>query len=203
VPAAPIASCAKVESTRVFATGTPEATRHSLHNGFTAYFALSLVTGLFCHHCPRDTSRELDASVGASGPHDFAVRNRRRSSAHAIASIASRTNVRDDRETPLSWDGMAGDKPVIWVEWKAKCFCRGGLDVANRTEFSEKIVVWKNRIVSPPWRANRVQPPDPAPSALLLTSLENTVERADRTELTVCLPLLQAHRRKRPTAATS
>ncbi len=32
-------------------------------------------------------------------------------------------NVRDDRDTPLSWDGMAGDKPVIWVEWKAECFC--------------------------------------------------------------------------------
>jgi hypothetical protein len=67
---------------------------------------------------------QLDASVGASGPHDFAVRKLRRSSARAAASIASRTNVRDDRETPLSWDGMAGDKPMIWVKSEAKIFLR-------------------------------------------------------------------------------
>jgi hypothetical protein len=45
----------------------------------TAYFALSPVTGLSCHRRPQEAckklaSRELDASVGASGPHDFAVR---------------------------------------------------------------------------------------------------------------------------------
>jgi hypothetical protein len=38
----------------------------------TVSFVLSPVTGLFCHRRPR--FRELDASVGASGPHDFAVR---------------------------------------------------------------------------------------------------------------------------------
>src|ERR1700692_162922 len=51
----------------------------------TAYFALSPVTGLFCHRrlriwfCPSPVGptqlRKLDASIGASGPHDFAVRN--------------------------------------------------------------------------------------------------------------------------------
>jgi hypothetical protein len=50
----------------------------------TAYFALSSVTGLFCHRHLRikalsarsgaQNLRKLDASVGASGPHDFAVR---------------------------------------------------------------------------------------------------------------------------------
>src|SRR6202795_1357390 len=40
----------------------------------TAYFVLSSVTGLSCHRRPRDICRELDASVGASGPHGFAVR---------------------------------------------------------------------------------------------------------------------------------
>ena len=29
-------------------------------------------------------------------------------------STASRTNVRDDRETPLKWDGMAEIMEVIW-----------------------------------------------------------------------------------------
>src|SRR5229473_8155812 len=51
----------------------------------TAYVALSPVTGLFCHRRLADmflslpgradlNSARLDASVGASGPHDFAVR---------------------------------------------------------------------------------------------------------------------------------
>jgi len=33
-----------------------------------------------------------------------------RSSVATVTSIASRTNVRDDRETPLVWSGMRGDK---------------------------------------------------------------------------------------------
>ena len=69
----------------------------------TVSSALSLVTGLVCHHRRRDAKhhRQLDASVGASGPHGFAVRKRALSSLAHLASIASRLNVRDDRETPL------------------------------------------------------------------------------------------------------
>jgi hypothetical protein len=47
------------------------------------------------------TFRQLDASVGASGPHDFAVRLKRCSSRALSTSIASRANVHDDRDTPL------------------------------------------------------------------------------------------------------
>src|SRR5205823_1941748 len=57
----------------------------------TVSFALSPVTRLFCHRRPRIrfvrarsgrlASAGLDASIGASGPHDFAVREKRRSSA--------------------------------------------------------------------------------------------------------------------------
>jgi hypothetical protein len=42
---------------------------------FTAYSVLSPVTGLSCHRRPREISHELDASVGAPGPHGFAVRD--------------------------------------------------------------------------------------------------------------------------------
>jgi hypothetical protein len=45
-------------------------------------------------------SRELDASVGASGPHDFAVRKHTLSSVAWFASTASRPNVRDDGQRP-------------------------------------------------------------------------------------------------------
>ena len=44
--------------------------------------------------------RELDASVEASGPHDFSVRNKALSSEAPLASIASRPNVRDDGQRP-------------------------------------------------------------------------------------------------------
>jgi len=47
----------------------------------TAYFVLSPATGLSCHRHRADTSAQLDASFGASGPHDFAVRLELRSSA--------------------------------------------------------------------------------------------------------------------------
>jgi hypothetical protein len=56
-------------------TGSAEAIRHSLRNGFTVSFVLSPVTGCFATVIPEKlASQELDASVGASGPHDFAVR---------------------------------------------------------------------------------------------------------------------------------
>ena len=49
----------------------------------------------------RNVTRELDPSVGGSGPHDFAVRSRRTRLMCRLTSIASRANVRDDREAPL------------------------------------------------------------------------------------------------------
>jgi hypothetical protein len=55
------------------------------------------------------------ASVGASGPHDFAVRK-----ASALVSNATShpshpaAHVRDDRETPLCWDGIARNLSLIW-----------------------------------------------------------------------------------------
>jgi len=49
---------------------------------------------------------KLDASVEASGPHDFAVRlsaiRQRRIRVHRIPP-----RVRDDRDTPLEWDETA------------------------------------------------------------------------------------------------
>jgi hypothetical protein len=61
-----------VASTRVGQV-TPEIARHSPRNGFTAYSALSPATGFFAT-VACGCFRKLDASIGASGPHDFAVR---------------------------------------------------------------------------------------------------------------------------------
>src|SRR3954452_23903902 len=48
-------------------TGSAEAIRPSLRNGFTTYLALAPVTGL-CDTVARAPWRELDTCVGVSGP---------------------------------------------------------------------------------------------------------------------------------------
>src|SRR6202012_1197972 len=77
VRAAPAVSCANAHKENAHEhTGSAEGVRPSLRNGFTAYFVLSPAIGLSCHRHQRDAKhhRRLDASVEASGPHDFAVR---------------------------------------------------------------------------------------------------------------------------------
>jgi len=55
-------------------TSTPETPGIPRAMVLTVFFALSPVTGLFCHRHQRNCFRQLDTSVGVSGPHDFAVR---------------------------------------------------------------------------------------------------------------------------------
>jgi hypothetical protein len=43
-----------------------------------------------------------------------------------FTSIASRTNVRDDREAPLLWDGMAESIKLFLPNREAKYFCGQG-----------------------------------------------------------------------------
>src|ERR1700681_757191 len=88
--------------------------------------------------------RELDASVGASGPHDFAVRCnisrphavdrsqafrqpalRSHRAQNAAASTASHPNVRDDRDTPLCGTGWREFVEMICPTGEAKYFCEG------------------------------------------------------------------------------
>jgi hypothetical protein len=89
----------------------------------TVSFVLSPVTGLFVTVAPKKpASHGLDASAGASGPHDFAVRLTRCSSIAHRRPPHPAAHVRDDRETPLVWDGIARDKEVIWVGWEQEYF---------------------------------------------------------------------------------
>jgi hypothetical protein len=67
-----------------------EITRPSLRNGFNGCFVLSPAIGLFCHRRRRNCFHRLDASVEASGPHDFTVRRPAPSSEAPPASTASR-----------------------------------------------------------------------------------------------------------------
>jgi hypothetical protein len=66
-------------------------------------------------------SQELDASVGASGPHDFAVRVSRRSSCSASASIASRAALMTLANAPL-WPRTREPVPLICPTGPAEYF---------------------------------------------------------------------------------
>src|SRR6202021_1582467 len=96
----------------------------------TVSSALSLVTGLVCHHRRRDAKhhRQLDASVGASGPHGFAVRKQCHSSFDIARVHRIPSRVRDDREPPLWWDETARFMQVIWVRSEGRIFLAKGLD---------------------------------------------------------------------------
>src|SRR6185437_5636653 len=75
-------------------TGTGGYTPAFPAQWFTAYFGLSPVNQLVCHRrrprCVEHRGR-LGACMGAPGPHDFAVRERCRSSCAIVASTASRS----------------------------------------------------------------------------------------------------------------
>ena len=84
--------------------GTPGTPRAMV---LTVSFALSRVTGLGCHPRRRNRFHQLDASVGASGPHDFAVRKpgafvnallASTASCPASVTISSRPSVGQDGE---------------------------------------------------------------------------------------------------------
>ncbi len=124
--AAPAVSCANgVQKNAHEHTGSAEAIRPSLRDGVTAYFALSPAIGLFCHRRRQRLSCRLDASVEASGPHDFAVRKSALSSEAPLASTASRPASVTMASAPrVGRDG--GDMKVIWVRCERKYFCEGG-----------------------------------------------------------------------------
>jgi hypothetical protein len=67
-------ACEMKKHTSVVTTVTPETPGIPRAMVLTVSFVLSPVTGLVCHRRYADCSAKLDAGVGASGPHDFAVR---------------------------------------------------------------------------------------------------------------------------------
>jgi hypothetical protein len=97
---------------------------------------ISPVNGLSCHRHLRVTTCKLDASVAASGPHDFAVCGKRSRPARSkIAPDAChihripRPTCRDDRDTPLSIGARDGriSKDVL-PDGESEKFLPEGLD---------------------------------------------------------------------------
>src|SRR6059058_1818989 len=84
-------ACKNKKAHEVVTTGSPETPGIPRAMVLTVSFALSPVTGRCCHCRQQVTTCQLDASVGASGPHDFTVRLSVRSSGDTLASTASRS----------------------------------------------------------------------------------------------------------------
>ena len=125
-PRSHVQVCAKQKRTRAYRFSGE-------HPAFPAQWCYDLYRALpgdrlSCHRRPREAlaSQELDASIGASGPHDFAVRVTRCSSKAHPRPSHSAPNVRDDRDTPLLWARNAHITPVIWPWRKAKYFFKRG-----------------------------------------------------------------------------
>jgi hypothetical protein len=89
----------------------------------TVSFVLFPVIGLCCHRHQRLVSRSFDASVEASEPHDFTVREKRASSGALSRPPHPEPNVFDDRETPLMWARMARLMELIWAKREGIYFC--------------------------------------------------------------------------------
>ena len=90
-----------VESTRVSHHRYTASTGIPCAMVLTGSFALSPVTGLCCHRHQQSDLCQLDASVGASGPHDFTVRVGAVRLRAPPRPLHPAPNVRDDRDTPL------------------------------------------------------------------------------------------------------
>jgi hypothetical protein len=88
------------------ASKSPQVRRHTgipCAMVLTAYSALSLVNRALLPPSPRNAKhcRELNASVGASGPHGFAVRLSHRTPCEETSVYRFLPRVRGDREPPL------------------------------------------------------------------------------------------------------
>ena len=151
MPVAPAASCAlcigRTHTSRRVPRNHPTFPHAMV---LTVSFELSPVTGLFCHHRLRIKSclspvgptrlRKLDASIGASGPHDFAVRcnisrplavdrsqvfrqlalqsHRAQNAAASTAPLPASVTI---MIRPL-WGGMRKVLDLIWGKWEQKYF---------------------------------------------------------------------------------
>jgi hypothetical protein len=106
--------CKIKKHTSIITTVTPETPGIPRAMVLTVSSELSPVIGLFCHRRLRGVSgplgptsplRQLDAGVEASGPHDFAVREKSALVSSAICVHRIPPRVRDDREPPLCETG--------------------------------------------------------------------------------------------------
>jgi hypothetical protein len=84
----------------------------------TASFVISSAIGLFCRRHQWKCFRQFNASVEASGPHDFSVRTDAPRLRATVRPSHPAPNVRDDREAPLL-------RSAGWLESVMLCLAIG------------------------------------------------------------------------------
>src|SRR5256885_14179639 len=108
-------ACKNKKAHEVVTTGSPEQPGIPRAMVLTVSFALSPVTGLYCHCRRQVTTCQLDASVGASEPHDFTVRiSRFRQACFSVHRIPCPTSVTIAKRPFEERDGRF--YKVIWVK---------------------------------------------------------------------------------------
>jgi len=129
-------------------TGTGEDTPAFPARWFDGLYVISPVNHLVCHRHRRDaqaSSATWRQSLGAPGPHDFAVRLRAARQSGTSASTASPPQVRDDRETSLCNEARCAMRdartiqPILHFE-KQKYFWVQGLTGIRRPRPSGKSI---------------------------------------------------------------
>jgi hypothetical protein len=140
---APAASRAKVESTRVSHHRCAASRRHSPRDGFNGFLrALPGDRALLSPLSARRGTRlhQLNASVGASEPHDFAVRIGVLRLCTPMRPSHPAPNVRDDREAPLLRvrDGVA-HRTDFTVE-RSEIFLPKRLDTSGQEQPDRQII---------------------------------------------------------------
>jgi hypothetical protein len=100
---APVASRAKIKSTRVSPPQVRRTSRHSLRYGFNGFLRGLPGEPGFLATVPAqcEALSRVDTSVGVSGRHDFSVCDTRSRQSRASHPSHPAPNVRDDRDTPL------------------------------------------------------------------------------------------------------
>ena len=102
-------------------------TRPSLRDGLRLISCSPRCAGLVSHRRRRNCFRQLDTSVGVSGPHDFASPHCHRSPCDTNASTASCTNVRGERAcAPLGGTGRLDSVPLICPTAQVNIFLQKG-----------------------------------------------------------------------------
>src|SRR2546423_13679540 len=157
-------ACKIKKHTSIVTTVTPESPGTPRAMVLTVSFALSPVTGLCCHCRQQVPTCQLDASVGASEPHDFAVRLTCCSSKALSASTASRpASVTIAIRPSVGRDG-AGYRFDLGLIGNGM-FLQSGLDRANQIESFQQMTLRAHpktlqisgsmQSLSSDWRDNR------------------------------------------------
>jgi hypothetical protein len=96
-------ACKVKKARKQVTTGSAASSGVSCAMVLTVYSVLSSKTGFVVSvaSVKRQLHRQLDASIGASGPHGFTVRFQVARLAHQKRPPHPAPNVRDDRDTPL------------------------------------------------------------------------------------------------------